>query len=68
MVDSQAAMEQSLQLHITHLEQRLNALNQELMDAARTRAERNRVESQIRMAQMALTYYQKAIELEKQIG
>ena len=61
-------MDQPLQLHITHLEQRLNSLNQELMDETRTQAERNRVESEIRTVQMALSYYRKALELEKQIG
>ena len=61
-------MEQPLQQHIAHLEQRLNALNQQLMDEPQTKEERNRVEAEIRVAQMALTYYQKAFELEKQIG
>ena len=61
-------MEQPLQQHIAHLEQRLNTLNQQLMDEPQTKEERNRVEAEIRVAQMALTYYQKAFELEKQIG
>jgi hypothetical protein len=61
-------MEQPLQQHIAHLEQRLKALNQQLMDEPQTKEERNRIETEIRVAQMALTYYQKAFELEKQIG
>ena len=60
-------MDRSLREHIATLEQRLQALNKELMESTRTRAERNRIESEIRLAEMALTYYRKALELEKQI-
>jgi hypothetical protein len=38
------------------------------MDKSQTQAERNRVESEIRAAELALEYYRKAIELEKQVG
>jgi hypothetical protein len=38
------------------------------MDSARTREERNRIESEIRVATLALDYYRKALELESQIS
>lgn len=60
-------MDRTLKEHITSLEQHIQALNQELMESARTRAERNRIESEIRVAEMALSYYRKALELESQI-
>jgi hypothetical protein len=37
------------------------------MDEARTRVERNRIEPEIRAAELALIYYKKALELEQQI-
>jgi len=57
-----------LKIHIEFLEQRLNSLSQRLMEPDRTRAERNKVESEIRAAELALVYYKKAFELEKQIS
>ena len=61
-------MDAPLKIHIEFLEQRLNSLNQRLMEPDRTRAERNKVESEIRAAELALVYYKKAFELEKQIS
>jgi hypothetical protein len=61
-------MDRPLKQHITQLELRLQTLNKELMDSARTREERNRVESEIRVATLALDYYRKALELESQIS
>jgi hypothetical protein len=61
-------MDRPLNEHIAQLELRLQTLNKELMDFARTLEERNRIESEIRVANMALDYYQKALELESQIS
>jgi hypothetical protein len=61
-------MDAPLKIHIEFLEQRLNSLSQRLMEPDRTRAERNKVESEIRAAELALVYYKKAFELEKQIS
>ena len=61
-------MDQPLQLHITFLEQRLNTLHQKLMERNRTRAERNKIESEIQAAELALAYYRKALQLEKRIS
>jgi hypothetical protein len=61
-------MDRTLREHITHLEQRLQVLNNQIMENRRTQIERNRIESEIRAAELALTYYRKALELEQQIG
>jgi hypothetical protein len=61
-------MDRPLNEHISQLELRLHKLKKELMDSARTREERNRIESEIRVATLALDYYRKALELESQIS
>lgn len=61
-------MERPLKDHIAHLEQRLKELNKQIMENRRTQIERNRIESEIRAAEMVLTYYRKALELERQIS
>jgi hypothetical protein len=60
-------MDRPLREHVSHLEQRLRLLNNQLMEASRTIVERNRIESEIRAAELALVYYRKALELEKQL-
>jgi hypothetical protein len=60
-------MDKTLAIHISFLEQKLKDLHKELMDEAPSLVERNRIESEIRAADMALVYYQKAWELEKQL-
>jgi hypothetical protein len=60
-------MERPLKAHISYLETRLQQLNSEIMENWRTQIERNRLESEIRAAELALTYYRKALQLEKQI-
>jgi uncharacterized protein YigA (DUF484 family) len=61
-------MDRALRDHISHLENRLQKLNQQIMDNRRTQIERNHIEAEIRAAQMALTYYRKALEFERQAG
>jgi hypothetical protein len=61
-------MDRTLRQHISHLEQLLQTLTSQIMEDTRTQVERNRIESEIRAAQLALTYYRKALELEQQIG
>jgi ABC-type phosphate transport system auxiliary subunit len=61
-------MDRPLKEHIAHLEQRLEALNQELMESAPIAADHNRIESDIRAAELALVYYRQALELEKKVG
>jgi hypothetical protein len=60
-------MDKALGFHISYLEQTLDSLHEKAMDEGRTRAERNRVESEIRAAELALVYYKKALELEQQL-
>ena len=49
-------MDRPLQEHISYLERRLQELNSQIMENRRTQDERNRLESEIRAAQLALTY------------
>ena len=60
-------MNKPLKEHIAFLETRQEELHREMMDETRTRAERNRIESEIRAAELALIYYRKALEIEQQL-
>jgi hypothetical protein len=61
-------MDRPLNEHLSFLENRVQTLNRLLMANSQTQAERNRLESEIRAAELALTHYRKAVELEKQVG
>jgi len=61
-------MERPLKDHISYLESRLQQLSRYVMENRRTQVERNKIESEIRAAELALTYYRKALELEKRVG
>ena len=61
-------MDRPVRDHISHLENRLRKLNQEVMDNSRSQEERNRLESEIRAANLALSYYREALDLEKKIS
>jgi hypothetical protein len=58
-------MDRTVRDHITGLERRIRELNAQLMEKG-SLEERNRIESEIRVAELALAYYRKALELEKQ--
>ena len=60
-------MDKPLEQHIADLERRVQRLGQEIMQKPKTLAERNRLETELRVAQQALTYYQHIIKLEKQL-
>ena len=60
-------MDRPVREHISQLQERIEKLNKEAMEDRRTLEERNRIESEIRVARLALTYYLKALEIEKQI-
>jgi uncharacterized protein YigA (DUF484 family) len=60
-------MDKPLRQHISELERRIQALTQEMMQNRKTRAERNQIEAELRVAQQALTHYQHAIKLEKEL-
>lgn len=56
-------MDLSVREHLQKLEQRLQLLNQEIMEN-RSRDERNKLEAEIRAANLAITHYKAALELE----
>jgi len=60
-------MERPVKEHIYFLERRVQKLNRLIMDNTRTQEERNRLESEIRAAQLALDHYRKALEMERQV-
>lgn len=61
-------MDRPVKNHISLLEERIQELNRALMDDTRTLVERNRFESEIRAAELALTHYRAALELEKKLA
>ena len=60
-------MDKPLGQHITELERRVQRLSQEMMQSRKTREERNRMESELRVAQQALEHFQLALKLEREI-
>ena len=60
-------MEKPLRQHIVELEKRVQQLSQEMMQNQKPRAERNRLETELRVAQQALEHYRQAIKLEEQL-
>ena len=54
--------------HITELEERVLQLSEAMMQDGKTLDERNRLESELRVAQQALEHYQQAITLEAQLS
>lgn len=60
-------MNRTLKDHVTALENRIASLGAEIMRNHQGRAERNKLEAELRIVQMALIHYREAIELEKKI-
>lgn len=60
-------MDQTLRMHVEFLKQQLQMFNQKLMENGLPIAERNRIESEIRAALLALEHYQKALALEESL-
>jgi hypothetical protein len=56
-------MDVSVRDHIAHLEARIKALAAQLMDE-KNLAKRNAMDSEIRAAEMALSHYRAAIDIE----
>jgi hypothetical protein len=61
-------MQRTLNDHILQLHQTLQELGDQLTKPAISSAERKRVESEIRVAELALTCYLKAFEIEQKIA
>jgi hypothetical protein len=60
-------VDRTLRNHISGLEKRLKRLNLEIMEKDLSRAERNRIESEIRAVNLVLQYFRTAFELEQQL-
>lgn len=60
-------MDQTVGQHIKNLEERLRHLNLEFMDETNT-ARRNRLESEIRAVELALSHFRTALELERSLS
>jgi hypothetical protein len=59
-------MDITVREHITRLESRIQRLNQEIMENRVSQQERNRLEAEIRAANLALTHYRAALDIESQ--
>jgi hypothetical protein len=59
-------MDLTVREHVNRLQQRLLALNQQIMET-RSRDDRNRIETEIRAVNLALEHYKAALELEKNL-
>ena len=61
-------MNRTVSEHIRELEDRIKQLNEEVMGEGLTLANRNQIEAEIRVAQMALSHYRSAIELGRRLS
>jgi hypothetical protein len=61
-------MEQTLRQHIGFLEERLKDLRNELSDPSRVAAELQRVRADLQIAELALSHYRKALDLERRLA
>ena len=57
-------MDKPVRIHIQELENRIHLLGVQLMDHHKAQTERNRLESELRVAQQALELYRQALEVE----
>ena len=60
-------MQNTLHEHIMRLELNIQTLRDQLTDPYLSTTERNQIESEIRVAELALAYYRKAYELEQTV-
>jgi hypothetical protein len=60
-------MEVTLREHLQRLDERLESLSREIMEN-RTLEERNRIEAEIRAANLAIAHYKAALELERRLS
>jgi len=61
-------MERPLKEHIAFLDRRMEELNREIMQNRLSQIERNRVEAEIRAAETALSYYRRALSIERTLA
>lgn len=62
-----STMDKPLRQHISELESRVQQLSHEKMLNHKSRMERNRIETELRVAQQALEHYRHAMKLEAQL-
>jgi hypothetical protein len=62
-----AQVDKPVRQHIQDLEARVQFLGIQLMDSQKPQIERNRIESELRVAQQALEHYHKALEFERKL-
>lgn len=60
-------MDLTVREHTRRLQQRLETLNEEIMRRDLSQEQRNRLESDIRAVNLALAYYQSALEVEQRL-
>ncbi|HEV2696727.1 MAG TPA: hypothetical protein VGU90_01970 [Terriglobales bacterium] len=58
-------MDRPLREHIDNLQSRILRLGEQVMDNNLTQEERNKIQSEIWAAELALNHYRKALELEQ---
>jgi hypothetical protein len=61
-------MQRTLQEHVFQLEERIQRLRDELTKPTLKAEEFHRISSELRAAELALTFYRKAFELEQRIS
>ena len=61
-------MQHTLQQHMQFLEKRILVLTAQMANPISTEQERNRLQSEILIAEQALAYYKKGYELEQKIA
>jgi hypothetical protein len=61
-------MDRSIREHLFALHERIGKLGLLLMENGLTQAERNRFESEIRAAQLAVDHFRNALELEHHLA
>ena len=60
-------MQSTLHEHILHLEHLIQTLTDKLTDPQRTLTERQLLNDAVQNAELSLTYYRKALELEQRL-
>ena len=61
-------MDRTVREHISFLEDRIQQLNFKMMESRQNQEQINEIESELRAATLALSYYLKALELEKSLA
>ncbi len=63
-----ATMQRTLHQHFIFLEERLQALRDQLTDPSHSGADRARIDLEIQIAELALNHYRAALDLERELS